>query len=306
MGQPSAIPTAVPPLRAAWSFVRPHTIIGTTLAVAMFYTLAVAATGHHDFRSLLVTYLAGLAVNVYIVGLNQITDVAIDKINKPYLPLAAGAMTRTAAQIAVGVSALLAVSLAALQGRYLLLAISLIFLIGTAYSLPPFRLKRFPCWAAAAITIARALVFNIGLYVSFSVALGGTPTLPAHVAMFVAFMFCFVVVIALMKDVPDVDGDREHGIATLVLRLGAARTLLLCKVILTVAYLGVIGAALVGISGLDRRALAALHLVALGALWARGARVDATRGEEVYRYYMFVWKLFYFEFLAFAVACLIE
>ncbi|KAG5560972.1 hypothetical protein RHGRI_004107 [Rhododendron griersonianum] len=29
-------------------------------------------------------------MNLYAVGLNQLTDVEIDKVNKPYLPLASG------------------------------------------------------------------------------------------------------------------------------------------------------------------------------------------------------------------------
>ena len=36
------------------------------------------------------TLVAGLSVNVFIVGINQITDVEIDRVNKPYLPIAAG------------------------------------------------------------------------------------------------------------------------------------------------------------------------------------------------------------------------
>ena len=39
------------------------------------------------------TLVAGYGVNVFIVGLNQITDVEIDRINKPYLPIAAGDLT---------------------------------------------------------------------------------------------------------------------------------------------------------------------------------------------------------------------
>ncbi|KAL1333453.1 probable homogentisate phytyltransferase 1, chloroplastic isoform X4 [Arachis ipaensis] len=34
--------------------------------------------------------VAALFMNIYIVGLNQLSDIEIDKINKPYLPLASG------------------------------------------------------------------------------------------------------------------------------------------------------------------------------------------------------------------------
>jgi homogentisate solanesyltransferase len=39
--------------------------------------------------------LALLCGNVFIVGINQIYDVGIDRINKPYLPLAAKQMTKS-------------------------------------------------------------------------------------------------------------------------------------------------------------------------------------------------------------------
>jgi homogentisate phytyltransferase/homogentisate geranylgeranyltransferase len=122
--------------------------------------------------------------------------------------------------------------------------------------------------------------------------------------MFVAFMLGFVVVIALMKDVPDIDGDRQHQISTLVLRLGAARTLMICRAVLTVCYTAMIVAAVAGLPGVNRAVLGGAHAVALLALWVRGARVDAARSDAVYSYYMFIWGLFYFEFVSFATACL--
>jgi homogentisate phytyltransferase/homogentisate geranylgeranyltransferase len=39
---------------------------------------------------LLQALIPALCMNVYIVGLNQIYDIEIDKVNKPYLPLASG------------------------------------------------------------------------------------------------------------------------------------------------------------------------------------------------------------------------
>ncbi|CAN0387979.1 unnamed protein product, partial [Ectocarpus sp. 13 AM-2016] len=42
-----------------------------------------------------------LLINVFITGLNQITDVEIDKVNKPYLPIPAGNLTSRAAKLTV-------------------------------------------------------------------------------------------------------------------------------------------------------------------------------------------------------------
>jgi homogentisate phytyltransferase/homogentisate geranylgeranyltransferase len=105
-----------------------------------------------------------------------------------------------------------------------------------------------------------------------------------------------------MKDIPDVEGDRRHSISTFVLTLGAARTLLLCRLILAAFYAGIIVAGLVGVPGVSGWVLAGTHAAALVVMWLLGSGVDAADNTAVRRYYMIIWKLFYFEFLAFPLA----
>jgi homogentisate phytyltransferase/homogentisate geranylgeranyltransferase len=82
----------------------------------------------------IVTWIACLAANLYVVGLNQITDVAIDRLNKPTLPLACGMLSRREGWHIVWVAGLLALALAAAQSVFLLLTLALVMLIGTVYS----------------------------------------------------------------------------------------------------------------------------------------------------------------------------
>lgn len=291
-------------VRALIEFSRPHTIIGTTLAVCVLYLMAAHTYGQHPPQLLALVLIASLAVNVYIVGLNQITDVEIDRINKPYLPLAAGTMQASTAGIIVGASGAVALIVASTQGRFLFATIATIFSIGTAYSLPPLRLKRFPFFAAASITVARAVVLNLGVYATYSAAFAGRPALPGYILLFVAFFFVFVIVIALMKDIPDIDGDRRNQIATLVIRMGARRTLTLCRILLTISYIGSVLAVLLGVGGVRLPVLLAAHAMALSAVWIAG-RLDSDDPRAVYRYYMFIWKLFYAELVVFPLAHLL-
>jgi len=62
--------------------------------------------------------VACLCGNVYIVGLNQLEDVAIDRINKPHLPLAAGEFSRRTAKLIVAITGSLALLLAWLMGPF--------------------------------------------------------------------------------------------------------------------------------------------------------------------------------------------
>src|SRR5690348_15502058 len=84
---------SAPPL-VLWRFARPHTIVGTTLSVLSLYAIATTTfTGVAlDTRlfELFWTLVAAWCVNVFIVGVNQLEDVEIDRVNKPYLPIAAG------------------------------------------------------------------------------------------------------------------------------------------------------------------------------------------------------------------------
>lgn len=57
------------------------------------------------FASLLQALVPALLMNICIVGLNQIFDVPIDRINKPYLPLASGEFTMRMGQSIVRLSA---------------------------------------------------------------------------------------------------------------------------------------------------------------------------------------------------------
>ena len=139
-------------LLTLWRFSRPHTMIGSALAIpALALYAAPAGTAALSTPLLLAVLYAlppALLMNVYIVGLNQLLDIELDRVNKPTLPLAAGTLS-VRAGIAIVVASLVAslalgwmsplLSTPALKATLVGSAI-----LGTAYSLPPLRLKRFP------------------------------------------------------------------------------------------------------------------------------------------------------------------
>ncbi|MEA5468307.1 UbiA family prenyltransferase, partial [Spirulina sp. 06S082] len=134
-------------LKNFWQFSRPHTIIGTSLSVFALYSIAVAiardAWGITSLLDLAIAWVACLCGNIYIVGLNQLEDIAIDRINKPHLPLASGEFSRNQGQWIVVITGILALLLATFGGHWLLATVGISVAIGTAYSLHPIRLKRF-------------------------------------------------------------------------------------------------------------------------------------------------------------------
>ena len=214
-------------LGALWRFSRPHTVIGTTVSIVALYLIAVdtlpgLGVGGGMWH-LAWTLVAGLAVNVYIVGVNQLEDVEIDRVNKPFLPLAAGDMTAEQARAVVGGCAGLAVVLALTQGALETVAVLAGLVVGTAYSVPPLRLKRFPVLASLSISGVRSVVVNLGVYAHFSLAFGdGSVSIPPPVWALTLVTIPFSLAIAILKDVPDAEGDRRFRIMTFTVRLGGS------------------------------------------------------------------------------------
>jgi homogentisate phytyltransferase/homogentisate geranylgeranyltransferase len=296
-------------LGVLWRFSRPHTIIGTSLSVLALYAIAVTAHAGGDLLALpadlLWTLLAGWCVNVFIVGINQIEDVEIDRINKPWLPIAAGELSREAAWRVVAACAVVPLVLAVTQGAVELVAVGLGLAIGTAYSVPPLRLKRFPALASLSITFVRSLVVNLGVWLHFSHALGAGSEIHPGVWALIAVTVPFSFAIAVLKDVPDIEGDRRYAIATFSVRLGARRVLAVGVAALTVAELGmaIAGAAL--LDGASTWLLVGAHLAALAALWWWAAQIDPADRAAITAFYQRVWKLFFLEYAIVAAAFLL-
>jgi homogentisate phytyltransferase/homogentisate geranylgeranyltransferase len=289
------------PLFTFWQFCRPHTVIGTTLSVVGLYLVAFAQTAPIPLTSLVLALLACLCGNIYIVGLNQLEDVAIDQINKPHLPLAAENLSRRQAEAIVVVTGILALCLAASQSPALFVTVGLSLLIGTVYSLPPLRLKRFPILAALCIFTVRGVIVNLGLYLHFR----GGVEIPVHLWALTLFVVGFTVAIALFKDIPDTAGDRQYQINTFTLQMGQRRVFSLAIGLLIASYLGMVGVGLSGLPEVHQPSFIATHLFAAILLWFQSRRVDLQSQSEISQCYQFIWKLFYLEYLLFPVTCLL-
>ncbi len=298
----------VPWLYAFWKFSRPHTIIGTSLSVVALYLMAIALSTTSvigdSVVQLLGSWIACLGGNIYIVGLNQLEDVAIDKINKPHLPIAAGEFSRRQAVIIIALSGTVALLSSLLLGQYLLLTVGISLAIGTAYSLPPIRLKRFPFWAALCIFTVRGAIVNLGLFLHFNWVLKGKHYIPEEVWTLTLFVLVFTLAIAIFKDIPDMEGDRQYNITTFTLQLGKQAVFNLSRWVLTVCYLGM-SFSIVWLTQVNPVMVVSTHLVALALMWWRSYQVDLQDKAAIASFYQFIWKLFFLEYLIFPVACLL-
>lgn len=285
-------------------FSRPHTVIGTTLSLLALYLLAWAYSGSPEGQWVVfgLSLLSCLGANIYIVGLNQLTDIDIDRINKPYLPLASGEYSQRTGYLIIITAVLLSLVIAVYLGRYLLLTVILSLLLGTAYSLPPFRLKRFHFWAAFCIIAVRGLIVNLLLFLHFFSTLSEQHHIPPAIWLLTLTIFMYSVAIAWFKDIPDMEGDQRFQINTLTLRLGAQRVFNIGLGLISLTYLFVGLAPFLFSLQLSPTILLVAHGLFLGALWLASRRVQLHQPASIFQFYQFIWILFFLEYGTFTLA----
>mmetsp|Transcript_9916 Transcript_9916/g.32152 ORF Transcript_9916/g.32152 Transcript_9916/m.32152 type:complete len:381 (-) Transcript_9916:92-1234(-) len=305
----SAEAAPVPPpkttfLKAFYKFVRPHTIRGTILGTSALVTRSVMLNSELVNWALLPRALLGLVAllcgNGYIVGINQIYDVEIDEVNKPFLPVAAKELSPAMAWVLCVGMAGLGMFLTATNFSPMITALYAFGLfLGTIYSIPPLRLKRFAIPAFMIIATVRGFLLNFGVYNATSAALGvATFAWTPPIAFITIFVTVFAVVIAITKDLPDMAGDRKFNIETFATRLGERNLsyvgsgLLLCNYIgASVAAFTLPGAFNVVLMGYGHLVLGACLVYQTYLLQKAKYSQGAIRG-----YYQFIWYLFYTEY----------
>ena len=308
----------IPWLRAFWKFSRPHTIVSTSLSVLGLFGVAWAArhpssglspgTFHvwQGVSALWLTWLACMCTNIYIVGLNQIEDVVVDRIDKPYLPIASGEFSSAQAKMLVGIACSGAILLAVVsQSLYLVVTVGLSLAIGTAYSLPPLQLKQFPLLGSFCRLLVRGAVVNLGIFLHACSQLDLFPQVPARLWVLTLVVLIFSVAIALLKHLRD--GSHES------LASGSVKPAILLQSVwwlLTVCYIGLIMAAPL-IPAIKTQFLIITHGLALCYFWYLSRQVHTGSNEDdnsclTYQdYYQFIWKLLFVEYLIFPTACLL-
>lgn len=162
--------------------------------------------------------MAAMVLNAASNALNQVTDLEIDKVNKPSRPLVRGALQVGEALIIAGLGYGLAIGLAmaiSWTTASLFLAAAVATLV---YSLPQLgRLKRFTCGSSFTIAIPRGCLLKVA---GWSVV---APLSDPQPWVLGTVFTLFLLGATTTKDFADVEGDRANGCLTLPVRYGAKR-----------------------------------------------------------------------------------
>uniref|UniRef100_A0A0E0LE01 Homogentisate phytyltransferase n=1 Tax=Oryza punctata TaxID=4537 RepID=A0A0E0LE01_ORYPU len=251
-------------LGAFYRFCRPHTIFGTIIGITSVSLLPIRSIDDFTLKALwgfLEALSSALCMNIYVVGLNQLYDIQIDKVNKPRLPLASGEFSVATGAVLVLTSLIMSIAIGIRsKSAPLICALLISFFLGSAYSVdaPLLRWKRNAFLAASCILFVRAVLVQLAFFAHMQQHVLKRPLAPTKSVVFATlFMCCFSSVIALFKDIPDIDGDRHFGVESL----------------------SVFG-----------------HGLLAFALWQRAQHCDVENKAWITSFYMFIWKLFYAEY----------
>ncbi|ONM24665.1 Homogentisate solanesyltransferase chloroplastic [Zea mays] len=260
---------------SCWRFLRPHTIRGTALGSIALVARALIENSHLINWWLIFKAFYGLGAlifgNGYIVGINQIYDVAIDKVNKPYLPIAAGDLSIQSAWLLVILFAAAGFSIVISNfGPFITSLYCLGLFLGTIYSVPPFRLKRYPVAAFLIIATVRGFLLNFGVYYATRAALGLT------------FQW-------------------RYQISTLATKLGVRNIAFLGSGLLLANYIAAIAVAFTMPQDFRCTVMVPVHAVLAGGLIFQTWVLEQAkyRKDAISQYYRFIWNLFYAEYIFF-------
>lgn len=283
----------------AWRFSRPHTIIGSLLSTWSLYFMSAypQAEVKNQIALFLLTLISAIGCNLYIVCLNQITDIELDKLNKPHLPLASGEISRSTARVIIMVSALVSIISAYSAGWLMFALVLIVGALGTAYSVPPLKFKKHHLGAAFSITLVRGVLVNILMFLHFQWEIAETLEFPLYMWPLVLFMILFSIGIAWLKDIPDIKGDRNHGIETLAVNRGSRWVFRGAISLVSFSYLTLVLWGFVGLPGFNKVFLSSFHFVVWVLFLLGSLKANPFIKKDVKVFYRFYWVLFFVEYL---------
>ncbi|KAI3775276.1 hypothetical protein L1987_49847 [Smallanthus sonchifolius] len=291
-------------LGVIYKYSRAYTLKGTVFSIISISLLAVQNLSDFTpsfFLGVLQAIVGGCLANLYVVGINQLSDIEIDKVNKPYLPLASGELPVRTGILLTSLYAFLGFCLGwSVKSWPLKLGLFLWYAFGTAYSvhIPLLRWKKIPALAAMCLWSVQGAIIPILFHLHAQTHISGRTILLSKHAIFVfGFMSIYGIVIALFKDVPDVEGDKINGINSFALQLGQKQVFWICIWLLEMVY-GM--AIIIGLSSARiwiRSIMVIGHIILGFILWRNAKLVDLKSNEAIESFYLFIWKLYYVEYL---------
>jgi len=260
--------------------------LGTVASAMILTTLSgyVVAGGHPDwYRLLLAAFSVGTLLGM-ADAVNDIFDVEIDRVNKPWRPIPSGEISKRAAIYLIVILAILGVGSAYLLGT----EIALMSLIALATSiLYAVFLRKVPLVKNMTVAGLTAMTVIYGALSTVS-----TP-LPAVIYGMAFVVFWCILAREAIKDRADIAGDTRAGIQTFASRFGrdkATTLILLCIGLTIVGLVWSVQSFNLIYAGLTTLAIAALFIIAIRVLRGKTSE-DFEQTSRLLKAAFLVWFL---------------
>ncbi|KAL7530694.1 hypothetical protein ACHAWF_003476 [Thalassiosira exigua] len=176
------------------------------------------------------------------------------------------------------------------------------WVLGAIYSVPPLRTKRNPLAAGLTIATVRGFLLNFGVYYAVRDAVGAPFAWSPKVSFVARFMTVFATVIAVTKDLPDIEGDRKYGISTFASKVGVKRIAEGATVCLLLNYVHAVATGILGGAGsFNLVPMVGGHAALAAMLLTRFRALEPESLASIKRYYKHIWDLFYLEYVLYAL-----
>ena len=187
--------------------------------------------------------------------------------------------------------------------------------------MPPIRTKKNPILAGLTIATVRGFLLNFGVYYAVRDAVGATFSWSPKVSFVARFMTVFATVIAVTKDLPDIEGDKvrmvldillpcpcgslpisfsspkAYQIETFATRVGVKRIAQGASICLLANYVHAISTGMLSSPGtFNLVPMIGGHVALAAMLIARFRQLDPESMPSVKKYYKHIWDLFYLEY----------
>lgn len=278
--------------------IRPFTLIAPLVG---FFSGAMVASGSVLNIYVLIGALSAAILNAASNTANQYFDVEIDKVNKPFRPLASGRVSKKNTIIFAFILYIGALALSLLVNLQLFLIVFITAVITFFYSAPPFRFKKHPFMSNIFIALARGMLLIVAGWCAVKPVFNIEP-------WFIGSIFAFYIMgAATTKDFSDIKGDSLFGIKTLPILYGPEKA---AKMIAPFFYLPFMLLIPLGVS-VNIIRVTALPLTLLSVWGFYTARLIMKKPMELTLEKNHVsWKHMYFTLIAgqigFAIAYLIK
>lgn len=199
-----------PKIRAYVDLTRPFTLLAPFIGGILFGAMALLATDglRLDRDTGFAIFYGAVTLAVVNAGsnaVNQCSDAEIDRVNKPYRPIPAGAVTQGEAE-SIGyllwIGALLRSFMTNIPFFFLILAI---IFCSYHYSQGA-QLKKKYVWNNLTIAVSRGFLGPLAAWTTV-----GSPLNPAIIAVCLVFLV-YTFGATVFKDLPDIEGDRKFGV----------------------------------------------------------------------------------------------